>query len=723
MTIALRAGLPAAVLLAAAALSPVGMAGESKGRPWTLEDILTVPEVNEIALSGDGRLAIYAAEVADVDAGKPRSHLRIVDVATGQTREVLTVAAVKSLRPVPGTQAWSALLDLGEGLQLYRIDSKGKLRALIINPKPVPVGKADMSFAIGGAVRPSRIGVLDYDWSPDGKWLWYSQLRAKTGGPRVRFDDEVIALLGRRRSTIDVEVDYFVRDPEGKTTRFMTRPSTDRVATRGGGHILWRGDEIQFRIEKSDGSLGGVFEFVAWNRLNNRVRTILKQRDLLSMAILGGPRGGQLSTSGVGRDRELIETSPEGRSYSYGHVAFDIGDSRSAGWKSSRDGKRVVIGTRRLDDARYGLALIDEEGVRELRADASLTRCGFDGMLRSALCVEEGMSRPPRLVRVNLDTSEIADLGPVSPRHEEIEPLQAIARTFVSRDGYRADGYLLLPRGHHAGDRHPAVVVTHGSDADDRFVETANQWNYPVQLLAERGYVVLLLNDPSFRQSQDLMDAVGAWLRGKGPPDPETVQRRLWLSGVHSLEDAVTKLAAEGLVDPARVGIAGYSRGSQMVNVTVTNSRVFRAASSGDGGFLEPAGYATGRSSYDAVYGGAPLSDNIEHWRRFAPSLNADKVCAAVLQQVASASPSQIELYEALRAAGVATQISYYPGATAASDETHIFYLTANRLRAMRENIAWFDYWLLGKRDADAPFPERFELWDRMATTRAPCEK
>lgn len=333
------------------------------------------------------------------------------------------------------------------------------------------------------------------------------------------------------------------------------------------------------------------------------------------------------------------------------------------------------------------------------------------------------MSRPPRLVRVNLDTNEIADLGPISPRHEEIEPLQAIARTFVSRDGYRADGYILLPRGHRAGDRHPAVVVTHGSDADDRFVEPANQWNYPVQLLAERGYVVLLLNDPSFRQSQDLMDAVGAWLRGKGPPDPETVQQKLWLSGVHSLEDAVSELAAEGLIDPARVGIAGYSRGSQMVNVTVTNSRVFRAASSGDGGFLEPAGYATGRSSYDAVYGGAPLSDNIEHWRRFAPSLNADKVCAAVLQQVASASPSQIELYEALRAAGVATQISYYPGATAASDETHIFYLTANRLRAMRENMAWFDYWLLGKRDADAPFPERFELWDRMAATRAPCEK
>ena len=74
------------------------------------------------------------------------------------------------------------------------------------------------------------------------------------------------------------------------------------------------------------------------------------------------------------------------------------------------------------------------------------------------------MSRPPRLVRVSLATNKIADLGPISPRHEEIEPLQAIARTFVSRDGYWSSGYVLLPRGHRAADRHPAVVVTHGTD-------------------------------------------------------------------------------------------------------------------------------------------------------------------------------------------------------------------------------------------------------------------
>src|SRR3546814_7063425 len=65
--------------------------------------------------------------------------------------------------------------------------------------------------------------------------------------------------------------------------------------------------------------------------------------------------------------------------------------------------------------------------------------------------------------------------------------------------------------------------------------------------------------------------------------------------------------------------------------------------------FLEPAGYASSGDSYNPVYGGSPLSDHIVQYRRFAPSLNAAKVCTPVLQQVASASPSQAQLFEAVR--------------------------------------------------------------------------
>jgi len=380
-----------------------------------------------------------------------------------------------------------------------------------------------------------------------------------------------------------------------------------------------------------------------------------------------------------------------------------------------------VLGTRSLGNPRYGLAIVDKRGVREIRHDASLTRCGFDAVLTVGICVEEGMSRSPSLVQVDVAKGRITPLVSVSPRHDEIAPLVARPRIWRNRDGYRMAGYVVLPRDYRPGTGYPAIVVTHGGDADDRFSEIGNQWNYPVQLFAERGYVVLLLNDPWPQQSDELMAAYNAWIRGSGPPGPETLQRLIWINGVRGFEDAVLDLAREGLVDPDRVGIAGYSRGSQLVNVAVTQSKIFRAASSGDGGFLEPAGYLYSAASYDPVYGGGPLSEHIDAYRKFAPSLNAAKVCTPVLQQVASASPPQIEFYDALRAAKVPTQISYYPGASAASDETHIFHIPSNRLLAMRENIAWFDFWLRGIRDDDAPFPGHLAQWEQMATRAQPC--
>lgn len=712
-----KAGLSAAAFLAAAALSPASAAGESKGRPWTLEDILLVPEVNELSLSADGRFALYAAQIADIEAKRTRAQIRIVDMDARTQRNIASADVARSFKNIPGSKDWSALLDIGEGLQLYRVAADGKISPVIENRDGVAVGKADLSVVMGGGVPPHEIGILAYDWSPNGQWLWYSQLKAKSGPPPVRFDESVSRLRSRRRSSIEAEVEFFLRAPDGSIDRILTRPTSDRMAMHAGGKVVWRGDEILFRIETPDGTPGSVFETRAWNRKQKTMRTVSSERDARTLTMLRGPRGGALSTTGIGAALDLVESGPGNKRHHYGRFAFTIGDRNYA---TSLDGRKTIIGTRSLGTSRYGLTLVEEAGVREITGTGSLTKCSFDDRLSHAICVEEGVTMPPRLVRVDLARGGIAPIVTISPRHDEIEPLDMRARTWTNRHGYQASGYVIYPRGFRPDIRYPAIIITHGFDADDRFAKAENQWNYPAQLFAERGYVVLLINDPAPYQSADLRAAYSAWSRGSGPPDPETVRRLIWIEGIYSFEDAVNQLAAEGLIDPARVGIAGYSRGAQMVNVAVTRTQIFNAASSGDGGFLEPSGYAGWPASYDPVYGGSPMSEHFEQYRQFAPSLNALKVCTPVLQQVAAASPSQAELFEALRAAKVPTQLTYYPGASPASDETHIFHIPSNRMLAMRENMAWFDYWLLGKRDTDAPFPERLTLWDRMAEDGKP---
>src|SRR3546814_7663650 len=105
------------------------------------------------------------------------------------------------------------------------------------------------------------------------------------------------------------------------------------------------------------------------------------------------------------------------------------------------------------------------------------------------------------------------------------------------------------------------------------------------------------------------------------------------------------------------------------------------------------------------------------HYRRLSPSLRADKVCGAVLQQVAAPLVPSIDFHTALRKAGVPAELSLYPGDDAASDETHIFHIPSNRLGAMQENIAWFDYWLLGERDPTRSEEHTSELQSLMRTS------
>src|SRR3546814_12730957 len=132
------------------------------------------------------------------------------------------------------------------------------------------------------------------------------------------------------------------------------------------------------------------------------MRILANEQDLQTLWLLKGPRGGELATSGNGDRPELIETLPGGPRHSYGRVGFTIGDLRSAGIKVSRDGRHVVLGTRSFGNPRYGLAMLDKHGVREIAGQGSLTRQGIYDDLNPGLLVQDSISGPTASVRVYL---------------------------------------------------------------------------------------------------------------------------------------------------------------------------------------------------------------------------------------------------------------------------------------------------------------------------------
>src|SRR3546814_19002319 len=59
---------------------------------------------------------------ADLATNAKRSRLHRVDLATGADQELRTSPWFSRLQAIPGSDDWSVMADLGEGVQLYRVE-------------------------------------------------------------------------------------------------------------------------------------------------------------------------------------------------------------------------------------------------------------------------------------------------------------------------------------------------------------------------------------------------------------------------------------------------------------------------------------------------------------------------------------------------------------------------------------------------------------------------
>ena len=706
--------LAGAALFGAALPTSPASAAQKAGRSWTIDDQLTVPEVRDLAVSADAKSAIYVVRIADRQSDRTVALLRYVDLEKGTTRELQRAAWIDQLKRIPGTGDWSARIDKGDGVQLYRIGASGAVTPIVAHPATAIYGDTEGAVLPGYGHAPLATGVRAHSWSPDGRWLWYVVLDAAPFVKAMRYDDTVTAERAQRRAPGRATASIYLRDPGGKDILLATRPQSDLRTFFDRSFVQWEKDEVRFDVMETDPAGGQQVVTMGWSFTSEKIR-VVDGKAARGYWRLPGLHGGRLSSEGTGDTRELFETISRDERRSLRRFAFSVGGFRAAGGFLSPDGRRAIAGFRTIDNPRFGLAIIENDRVRTISSAFSLNYCDFTVSLTKGACIAQSQTTPPSVVRVDVASGGVARVASVSADHEGIAPLRIEPRTWINRHGYKATGYIVWPRGYTKGRQYPAIVITHASDADDRFATHENQWEYPAQLFAERGYVVLLVNSPTSRQNAEIDAAYEAWVSETKAVSPEKLRQLIWLNSVATFEDSVKELVDRGIVNPAQVGIAGYSFGSQMTNVTITNSSMFRAASSGDGGYLEPAFYFNVAGSYDTVFGGPPTDPAaLANYRRLSPSLRANEVCGAVLQQVAAPLIPSIDLHAALRKAGVPAQLSLYPGENTATDETHIFHIPSNRILAMEENIAWFDYWLLGKRDPQSPHADRYALWDKM---------
>jgi dipeptidyl aminopeptidase/acylaminoacyl peptidase len=252
-----------------------------------------------------------------------------------------------------------------------------------------------------------------------------------------------------------------------------------------------------------------------------------------------------------------------------------------------------------------------------------------------------------------------------------------------TNEGFNIQGWLVAPTKVETGKKYPMVVLIHGGPSS----VTTSEWPASVGMsrviiaaLSARGYYVLFPNPRgSYGQGEDFTRAN---VKDFGHGD-----LRDMLAGV----DAAVKKYP---IDPARVGVTGWSYGGFMTMWTVTQTNRFRAAVAG-------AGIANWQSYYGQnlidqwmiPFFGASVYDDLAVYEKSSPIRFIKNVKTPTLvivgERDAECPASQsYEFWHALKTLKVPTQLIIYPG------EGHLFIEPKNQADRLEQTVVWFDKYL-----------------------------
>jgi dipeptidyl aminopeptidase/acylaminoacyl peptidase len=177
---------------------------------------------------------------------------------------------------------------------------------------------------------------------------------------------------------------------------------------------------------------------------------------------------------------------------------------------------------------------------------------------RTLLIVASSDVDPGMTYLLERDSNALSPLLPLRDAVAELQMAPMRSVTFPASDGTSIPGYLTLPL--ESEGPIPAIVMPHGGPG------ARDYWGFDwmVQFLAARGYAVL---QPNFRGSTGYGEA---WFGRNG--------FQQWQTAVDDVNDAGRWLVAEGIADPARLAVVGWSYGGYAaLQSQVVDPELYRA--------------------------------------------------------------------------------------------------------------------------------------------------
>ena len=628
------------------ALVPGLASAQPAKRKITVDDIYRIQNVSGPRLSPDGQWVAYVVSKADQkrDAGDSDVWMARVD---GDGRDAIRLTSSEKSE---GTPRWSpdgrylAFMSARDGKsQVWLLDRRGGEAVKLTDEKQ---------------------GVNTFAWSPDSTRLALIMTDPDPAEAQAEKDAKAAAEKKESPKPIIVTRLQFKRDGEGFLTDrrdhiyvFDISSKKATQITKGpydDGSMVWSpdGQSIAFvsnRTPEPDSNentdifmvpaSGGEPKAVIATAASEDSPAFSPDGRWLAYVLGGDAKNIWYDTNNlVLADLQNLKASPR--------VLTDGVDRNVGNPRFSRDGKSVFMV---LEDAGYThLTRAPVDGGTLARLTTGHDINGYDLSGDTIVVLESRAAYPSEISRVTPDG--LKRVTRVNDKWLE-EVMVAPVTRFRSKssDGTEIDAFLTMPPDKPNGKNLPTLLRIHGGPVSQYGESFSMEW----QIFAANGYAVVSANP---RGSS-----------GRGAAFSREIFADWGNKDYLDVMGAVDHVIAQGVADPDRLGVGGWSYGGILTNYVITKTTRFKGAISGasEVNYLANYGHDHYLIQWEAELG-LPW-EKPDVWMKLSPFFQVAKVKTPTLilcgqQDWNVPLINSEQLYQALRRLGVKTELVIYPG-------------------------------------------------------------
>jgi dipeptidyl aminopeptidase/acylaminoacyl peptidase len=649
-------------------------------RNITIDDFFQIRDVSQPEMSPEGQWVAYSVRTRMLKEDKNEQRLWMISTHGGDAIP-MTAEGVSSSQP-----RWS---PDGKYLAFLSSRNAGKTQVWLLNRLG---GEAD-------ALTETVQGVNDFEWSPDSTRLVLvlqdpkpedaeaskdkdkekPAAKPKTPPPfvidRLQFKRDIVGYLDRRREHL-----YVFNVASKKVTQITSGDFDD-------SEPAWSpdGKSLAFSSNRSTPDPDRNYNSDIW-----------------VVAADNTDKGAHLTqvTTNLGTDREpawspdgkwiayVTETDVKAMIYATHHLAiapstggeakvltlaFDRSVRRP---RFSPDGRSIYFVAE--DDGTDNLCRIAVTGGEVTRPIGGRLNVGFYSLGKDgAIAAQIGMTDRPDEIYL----SNGSDLTRLTKTNDVLFSQLRLAKVdyvhFKSKDGTPVSGYLYKPADYTPVKKIPTLLNPHGGPVG----QYSASFYHLAELYAANGYAVLLPNPRgSSGYGQKFCEAIFADWGNKDFQDDMAI---------------VDYALAQGIADPDKLGVGGWSYGGMSTDFIIAQTTRFKAAISGAGIALLPAGF--GHDQYQKDYFselGNPW-ENKDTWEKVSPFYRIKNITTPTLFMGGDVDWNVPiiggeQMYQALKSLGRTTELVVYPG------EHHGFTTPSHIKDRLERYLAWYAHYVKG---------------------------